>query len=323
MAARRIPSTMKAAAVDDFGPPAALTLHDVPLPQPDSGEVLIAVHTAGIGEWDAAIRDGSWRTGPVKFPLIPGTDGSGTVVARGGRVRRFEIGDRVYGFEAGNAKGGWYAEYAVASAKHVAHVPEALDMVHAGAAAATGLTALQGVDDALHVRKGQTVLIFGASGAVGTLAVQFAKRTSARVIGTASGKEAQSLVRRLGADAVLDARSDDFLDRLRLQAPDGLDAVLALAGGPALEQAIDLVKRGGRVAYPNGIEPEPKRRRKLRFITYDAVAGPRELTRLERAVNQARLQVPIAGRYQLEEAAQAHQRLEEGHIAGRLVLRIG
>ena len=270
-----IPATMKAAAIDRFGPPSALTLHEVPVPKPGSNEVLIAIDTAGIGSWDASIRDGSWRTpGRSRFPLIPGVDGSGIVAAKGARVRRFRTGDRVYAYEFGNRQGGFYAEFAAAEAAHVGRVPKGLDLREAGAAAATGLTALQGID-ALRLRSGQTVLIFGASGAVGTMAVQFAVQRGAHVIATASGAAAARLVRRLGADRVIDARRPQAVDQLRTFAPDGLDAVLALAGGNDLERCLDFVRPRGSVIYPNGVEPAPKPRRTFRLRAYDAVANPR------------------------------------------------
>jgi NADPH:quinone reductase len=115
-------------------------------------------------------------------------------------------------------------------------VPDRLDDLQAGAGAVTSLTAQQGIDRVLKVRKQDTVFIFGASGAVGTLAVQFAKRHGARVLATASGRRASTLVRRLGADAVIDARRLDVADRFRALVPDGIDAVLALAGGDELER---------------------------------------------------------------------------------------
>src|SRR5204863_3077190 len=142
---------------------------------------LIAIHTAGIGSWDASIRDGSWRKpGRTKFPLVPGVDGAGIVVARGARVRRLQLGNRVYAYEFGNRQGGFYAEFAAARAEHVGRVPKGLSLREAGAVATTGLTALQGLE-ALGLRPGQTVLIFGAAGAVGTMAVQFAVQRGARV----------------------------------------------------------------------------------------------------------------------------------------------
>ncbi len=312
---------MKAAAIGRFGPSQVLKLHSLPTPEPGPGEVLIALDAAGVGVWDTKLRDGSWWPGGrPKFPLVLGTDGAGIVVAKGARVQRFSIGDRVWAAST-SRKGGCYAEYVAVDARHVGNVPRRLDLFHAAAAAATGLTALQGIDDLLRVRPRETVLIFGASGAVGTLAVQFAKRRRARVLATVRGRGAATLVRRLGADAVIDTRSSDAPERLRELAPSGIDAALALAGGDALEQCLSFVRAGGRVAYPNGVEPEP-RRRGVRLRTYDAVTGPREFARLERALAEAPLRVPIAAVYPLAQAAKAHARLERRHVLGRIVLRI-
>src|SRR5262245_47459913 len=161
---------MKAAAIDRFGPPSALTLHTLPVPKPGPRDILIAVHAAGVGVWDESIRDGSWKLGGrTKFPLVLGTDGAGVVVATGPRVKRFRVGDRVWAFDSAAA---FYAEYVVIDERKAGRVPRRLDLLQAGAGAVTGLTALQGVDDALRVRRGETVLIFGGSGAVGTLAIQ-------------------------------------------------------------------------------------------------------------------------------------------------------
>jgi NADPH2:quinone reductase len=313
---------MKAAAFDRFGPPAVVRPHTLPVPAPGPTEVLVAVHAAGLGIWDAKIREGAWAEGDTKFPLVLGTDGAGIVVAKGSRVRRFEVGDRVYGYGYGNPKGGFHAEYAAVPAEQLAIVPRRLDLLSAGAAPATGLTALQGIDDALGVRAGETVLVVGASGAVGTLAVQLARRKKARVIGTASGRAAASLVKRLGAYAVVDARKKGAAERLAAVAPDGLDAALVLAGGDGVEALLDLVRPGGRIAYPNGVEPEPRRRPKVRLSAFDARPGRRELARLERAIDEAKLRVPVAAAYPLGQAARAHARIERGRVPGRIVLSV-
>jgi NADPH:quinone reductase-like Zn-dependent oxidoreductase len=312
---------MAAAVIDRFGPPSVLHLGRVPVPEPGPNEVLIALHAAGVGSWDESIRDGSWRFGRTRFPLVIGTDGAGVVVAKGSRVKRFRIGDHVYAASTENARGGYYAQYIAASETHVARVPRRLDFVHAAALVYPGLTALRGVNDILGVRRGETVLIFGASGAVGTLAVQMAKYRGARVIATASARRAQSVLRQLGASAVVDARDPHMVDALVKLAPDGIDVVLALAGGNELERCLALVPRGGRVAYPNGIEPEPRRTRGIRFRSYDARNSVRELTRLARMVEAARLRVPIAAIFPLARAAAAHRRQHE-HVIGRIVLRI-
>ena len=316
-------TTMKAAAIDRFGPPSVLRPHTLPVPTPGPQDILIALHASGVGVWDASVRDGSWKPyGRPRFPIVLGTDGAGVVAAKGTRVRQFRVGDRVYGVNFTSTKAGFYAEFTAIKVRNAARVPKVLDLLQAGAAPVPGLTALQGIDDALRVRKGETILIFGGSGAVGTLAIQFAKRHNARVVATASGRAAAALVKRLGAHAVFDPRKDDAVNRLRALAPRGLDAVLALAGGPVLEQCLDLVRPNGRVAYPNGVEPEPTPRSKVRFRAYDGIVGPREFARLERAAVEARLRVPIAEVYPLEQAAKAHVRLQRGHILGRIVLRI-
>jgi NADPH2:quinone reductase len=319
-----IPGTMRAAAIGHFGPPSAIKVLERPVPKPGPDEVLIRVDVAGIGSWDAAVRDGSWRRpGRPTFPLVLGTDGSGTVVAKGSRVRRLRVGDRVYAYEFGNPKGGFYAQYAVAKAVHAARVPRQLGALEAGAAAPIALTALQGVVDHLRLRRGETVLIFGASGAVGTLAVQFAKQRGARVLATASGPRAARLVRRLGADAVIDARQDSDIARLPKLAPNGIDAALAFAGGEHLERCIDLMRAGGRVVYPNGIEPgPPRRRRSVKHSAYDLSVDPKGFARLERTLARAPVRVPIAAVLPLTDATQAHRRLAGGGIVGRMALRV-
>jgi NADPH:quinone reductase-like Zn-dependent oxidoreductase len=319
---KKIPALMKAAAIDRFGPPSALTVHELPVPKPGPREVLIAIDTAGVGSWDAAIREGSWRKpGRPHFPLVPGVDGAGIVVAKGARVQRFRIGDGVYAYEFGNPQGGFYAEFAVADAAHVGRVPKGISLRNAGAVAATGLTALQGID-ALGLRPRQTVLIFGASGGVGTIAVQFAVQRGAHVIATASGTESMRIVKRLGAHRVLDARSRHAPDQLRKFAPDGLDCVLAFAGGDELERCLDFVRPKGLVVHPNGIEPEPEERRAFRVRSFDAVASPLHFAKLNRHIMNRRVRVPIAASYPLGKAAQAHRRLTRGRVGGRMVLRI-
>jgi len=313
---------MRAAAIDRFGGPRVLSILELPVPQVGPREVLIALDAAGVASWDVDVRGGWWPGGRQRFPLVLGTDGAGRVAAIGSRVRRFEVGDRVYAYSFFNPKGGFYAEYVAVSTRKVAPVPGRLDLLHAGAIGTTGLTALQGVDDALHVRKRELLIVHGAAGGVGSLALQFAKLRGARVLATASGRDGLALVRRLGADAAVDGRREDIAAAARRFAPDGVDAVLAFAGGKPLTRCLDALRRGGRVAYPNGIEPAPRKRRGIRIKSYDAVAGIREFQRLNRAVEAAKLVVPIDHAYRLADAARAHERLAKGHVLGKIVLRI-
>jgi NADPH:quinone reductase-like Zn-dependent oxidoreductase len=276
-----------------------------------------------VGPWDLEIREGLIPLGKhPRFPLVLGFDGAGVVVTVGPRVRRFKAGDWAYSYNWANPKGGFYAEYVVVPADKAGHVPEPLDLEHAGAMATTGLTALQGIDDHLRVQRGEFVMIHGGSGGVGTLAIQFAKLRRAKVFATASGPDGLKLVREMGADAAIDGRRDDILTAARRFAPDGFDALLALAGGEALEDALAALRPGGRMAYPNGVEPIPKKPRGVRFIAYDGISGVREFERLNAAVTAAKLKVPISARFPLASAARAHEHLAKGHVLGKTVLRI-
>jgi NADPH:quinone reductase-like Zn-dependent oxidoreductase len=318
----KIPKFMRAAAIDRFGGPELLTLHSLPVPVPDPQEVLIRLHTAGIGGWDADMRGGWWPEGQPHFPFVPGTDGASTIASVGSRVRRLNIGDEVYAYSFNNPKGGFYAEYVVVPASYAAPIPEGLDLKRAGAIPTTGLTALQGVDNALQLKAGKTALIHGASGGVGTLAVQFAKLRGAGVLAKASGADGLSLVRRLGADVAVEGRTGDIVAAVRLFTRNGVDAVLALAGGKQLTGCLDALRKGGRLAYPNGIEPVPRKRNGIEVLSYDAVPGVAEFRRLGNAVARARLRVPIAETFKLTEAAKAHERLVAGQVVGKIVLRI-
>jgi NADPH:quinone reductase-like Zn-dependent oxidoreductase len=273
-------ATMKAAAIDRTGPPEVLTIHTLPIPKVGPKDVLISLLAAGVGIWDAQIRKGEYSIGTQRFPRVLGSDGAGVVVEVGKDVDRFKEGDRVWAYEWGGSKTGFYAEYVSPNEKNVAHAPDGLTLIEAGAAAVTGLTALQGVDDHLKLDKSDTILVFGATGAVGSLAVQFAKGTGAHVVATASPGRAQTTLREIGIDQVFDPRAADAPERLRSFAPGGLNAILAFAGGDDLEQCIDQLVADGRVAYPNGIEPEPRKRPKIRKIPYDAVGGRAPLERL-------------------------------------------
>jgi NADPH:quinone reductase-like Zn-dependent oxidoreductase len=179
------------------------------------------------------------------------------------------------------------------------------------------------VDDALKIDKGESVIVHGASGNVGMIAVQLAKWRGARVLATASGSDGVAFVRALGIDNVIDGKADDLVDVIRQFAAKGVDAVLAFAGGHSLVACIDALTKNGRVAYPNGIEPAPRKRAGIRFKSYDAQSSPEAFNRMNRAVVASRLQVPIATKFSLEQAADAHRLIAKGHVLGKIILRMG
>lgn len=312
-----LPQMMQAAAVDRGGDAETLSIHQLPVRKPEAGELVIAVNTAGVGVWQAKYRpDPSQET---HFPVILGSDGAGTVAAIGPGVHGFKVGDPVYG-----SNGAFYAEYVTVRAENVAHVPRGVGPTEAGVLAISGLSALQGIDDVLSLKAGESLIVHGAAGGVGTLAVQFAKLRGVRVLATVSDEAGAALVKRLGADVVVNGRTADLAAAARAFAPGGVDAVLGLAGGDALERCIDALRSDGRgrVAYLYGMEPIPAPRLRIRMTLYSYIPGVREFERLNKAVEAARLQIPVAAEYPLAAAAQAHKRLAAGHLLGKIVLRV-
>ena len=313
-----IPETMKAAAIDRYGGPDVLQLHELPMPRVSSKKVLIRLESAGIGVWDADVRSGEFEFGKSGFPKVLGNDGSGTVVAVGKGVTRSKVGDRVYAY---SVEGGFYAQYVAVKQDDVALAPANLPTEEAGALGADGVTALIGLEDKLKIRRGESLLIFGASGGIGHMAVQLAKRVGVRVLAVASGKDGVELVSRLGADAAVDGRREDVASAIREHAGEGLDAALVVASGKELERVLAAMKKGGRIAYPNGVEPEPKGPPGVKTIAYDGVPKPEVFKRLNALIAAGPFHVELGKTYELYDAARAHQDLGQHHL-GKLALRI-
>jgi NADPH2:quinone reductase len=317
------PQTMHAAALDRFGGPEVITLHTLPVPELDPDEILMRVESAGVGVWDPFEREGGFAemsdTRP-KFPYVLGSDGAGTVVALGDAVHGFREGDRVYAFTLGNPKGGAYAEYVAVKADDASLIPANLTTEQAGAMPWCAMTALRGLDDTLGLQPDETLLVFGASGGIGHLAVQLAKRMGARVFAVASGDDGVALVEQLGADAVLEGHRDDIAAAARDFAPEGLDAALLTTGGAAAELALTALHEGGRVAYPNGVEPEPQGRPGLIIRSYDGLPDPQAIEKLNRLIVSGPFVVHIAQTFPLDQAAEAHRTLDT-HYVGKLALR--
>jgi NADPH:quinone reductase-like Zn-dependent oxidoreductase len=314
---------MHAAAIDEFGGP--ITPHVLPVPEIGDDEILIRVESAGVGVWDTFEREGGFAKAygvKPKFPHVLGSDGAGTVSDVGTNVSDFKKGDRVYAFGLMNPKGGFYAEYAAVKAEHASRIPGDLSVEQAGALPFDSLTALRGLDDRLGIQPGESVLIFGASGGIGHMAVQLAKRMGARVLAVASGSDGVALAKRLGADAVVDGHRDDVRAAARQFAPRGIDAALLTAGGKAADQALESLREGGRVAYPTGVEPQPKARPGITMASYDGDPTPEAIARLNRLIEKAPFEVHVARTFPLEKAGEAHEALNQ-HFLGKLALRPG
>jgi NADPH:quinone reductase len=314
-----VPQMMRAAAFDKFGGPQVLEIKSLPVPRPKAREVLIRLDTAGIGVWDPELRAGEFEMGPKrKFPRVIGNDGAGTVVAVGSAVKRFKVGDRVYAYAL---EGGFYAEYVAVPADDVATIPSGLNPREAGALGADGITALRGLDDTLHLESGEKLMIFGASGGIGHIAVQLAKRIGAKVLAVASNPDGVALVRRLGADVAVDGRQDDVAEAVRGFAPDGLDAALVLAAGRGRDEVLATMRRGARVAYPNGVEPQPHAPKGVRVRGYDGKPSREAFERLNHLIGRKPFHVELGRVYRLEDAASAHRDIEKHHL-GKLAFEM-
>jgi NADPH:quinone reductase-like Zn-dependent oxidoreductase len=314
---KTIPKEMKAAAFDRFGGPEVLHVAKVPVPKPGPDELLIRVESAGIGVWDPYVREGEFLA-KDQFPRVIGSDGAGEVVATGKNVKRFKVGARVYGYAT---DGGFYAEYATVKEAHAAPLPKKVPLDEGGALAADGITGLRGLEDELHLRAGETLLIYGASGGIGHLAVQLAKRIGAKVFAVASGEDGVELARRLGADEAVDGKHGDVEEAARAFAPDGFDAALILAGGKSRAGALRCLKQGGRLAYPHGVEPEPQAPQGVESHDYDGMPSREAFDELNRLIDRGPFHVELGHVYSLEEAAQAHRDLHQHHL-GKLAFRV-
>ena len=323
MSAEMKPNTMRAVAIDRFGGLETLKLRTLPVPEAGPDEILLRVQSIGVGEWDPFEREGGFAKLfgiEPKFPYVLGTDGAGTVVIAGNRVRRFKVGDRVYAINIASPKGGFYAEYTVVKEENASLIPNKLSMEQAGAMPADAITALRGLDDILALKPGESLMIFGASGGIGHLAVQLAKRMDARVLAVASGEDGVALARRMGADSAVDGHKDDVAAAARQFAPDGLNAALLTAGGKVVEEALAAMRKGGRVAYPNGVEPVPQTRTGLNIRSYDGMPDSEAYERLNRLIESGPFEAHIAQTFTLEQAADAHRALQS-HYVGKLALR--
>ena len=312
-----IPKLMKAAVVDKPGPANTLHIKEVPLPNLAHNHVIIALEYAGVGIWDAEQRAGTF--GKVKPGTILGADGSGTIAAVDSAVKGLSVGDRVYSYSYGNESGGFHAEYVSVPADRVKRVPAHLDMTVAGGMPCVALTALSGLE-ALKVKHGQTILVFGASGGVGSLAVWLANVKGVTVIGTAR-PDAQEYVRKLGAAHTINPTSSERESTIKRDVKEGFDACLVAANGDTLPAFLAHLKKKAPIAYPNGVEPKPHLQGHP-VLAFDGEMTAEAFERLNAAIGSR----PIPLRTQvfpLKDVVEAHIRIEQGHVVGKIVLRIG
>jgi len=305
---------MKAARIHRFGDPSVLQVDEIDRAEPTGDQLLIKVHAASVNPVDYKIRQGGYpRVTEDKLPITLGRDVAGVVEVAGGG---FKVGDEVYA-HLDWADGG-YAEYAVVAPVGVAAKPKSLDMIHAAAVPLAATTAWQGLFQHGNLKRGQTVLIHGASGGVGGFAVQFAKAEGAYVYATASGEGVQA-VRDDGADEVIDYKTQKFEDVAK-----GVDLVFDLIGGDTQARSFAVVKPGG--ALISTVQEPDKAKAAEKQLTakrYMAEPNADHLKRIGELIDAGKVKVVVAETFPLEQAAAAHASLENDHPRGKIVLKVG
>ncbi len=301
-----------------FGGPEVLEAAEADRPIPLPTEVLVRVRAAGVNPVEAFIRSGAF---PMlgEPPFVLGWDVSGVVEqVAPATMARFRPGDEVYGMALFPRQAGGYAEYVAAPSRHFARKPASLDHVQAAALPLVGLTAWQGLVDAAGLREGQRVLVHGAGGGVGHVAVQVAKARGAYVIGTASAAK-HGFVRELGADEVIDYRTADFAETVR-----DADVVFDVVGYG--DRSLPVLRPGGMLVTAvehNDTELAAKAEAAgLRFAGVSVEPDHTALEALTALVEDGRLRVHVDAVLPLEDAAKAHELVEEGHTTGKIVLTV-
>jgi NADPH:quinone reductase-like Zn-dependent oxidoreductase len=313
---------MRTIAVKTFGGPIALI--DLPTPEIVAGEVLIRVRAAGVNPFDWKVAHGALEDQMKhRFPLILGFDAAGVIERVGADVTQLAEGEEVYGYLFKPVIGdGTYAEYVGASATIAAKKPVTVGFAEAAALPTPGLTAMDLVD-AVDTREGETILIVGATGGVGSYATQLAARGGAHVIATARQTN-EELVRRLGAAETIDHTTEDLVDAVRMAQPGGIDAVIdVVSDREALGRISTLVNEGGRLASSvYAADVEGLARRGIVAMNVSMQPDARRLGELSRMVDAGELSVTLDRTFPLEKAAEALEERRTGHVRGKIALLI-
>lgn len=330
--------TMKVIQFHQFGGPEVLKFENAPRPQPGPGEVLVRVHAVGLNPPDWYLRDGykahpEWRP-PVTFPVIPGSDISGRIDAFGDDVDDLAVGDDVFGMIRFPSFGisAAYAEFVAAPATDVALKPLGISHVDAAGAAMSGLTAWQFLIDVGHDAPnplqteqhrpvpldGRTVLINGAAGGVGHIAMQLAKWCGARVIAVASGRH-QQFLRDLGADEFIDYSQTSAEDAVR-----DVDVVLDTIGGPSTSRFLRAIRPGGSLfpVFPGFSDYAQAADRNVTVSMTQVRSNGRQLAELGRLLEDGTVRIGIDSVFPLADARRSHERAAEGHIQGKIAMTV-
>ena len=310
-------SNMKAVRIHTYGASEVLTYEDAPRPIPGEGDVLIRVHATTVNPFDCAVRAGYMASYfNHTLPLILGTDVSGVIEEVGPGVTAFSPGDAVY-TRAGVLRDGAYAEYVLAPAADVTAKPQSLDHIQSAALPHVSLTAWQALFELARLSKGQTVLIHGAAGGVGHIAVQLAKSRGAKVIGTAGVN--YGLLEGMGLDQAINYTTTPFEDAVH-----DVDVVLDTIGGDTQQRSWSTLKRGGILV--SVIQPPSEETAAAHGVRQAMVSSAppiaQTLAEVARMADAWQLKPDVSTILPLQEAQRAHQIVEGKHTHGKVVLQV-
>jgi 2-desacetyl-2-hydroxyethyl bacteriochlorophyllide A dehydrogenase len=306
---------MKAVVAHEYGGPEVLKFEKVSRPEPKENEALVRVIASGVNPADPLTLSGKYaREFGTHLPLIPGYDVAGIVEKTGANVTKLKAGDAVYGYPT---FGGGWAEYVTVTEGEVAAKPASVSFMEAAAVPMGALTAWQALVDVAKLQAGQTILIHGGSGGVGSFAVQIAKARGARIIATASTAN-QDLLKQLGADVAVDCTKTRFEDIAR-----DVDAVLDPVGKETLVRSYSVVKKGGivmsLVARP---DPAEIKKRGIRGAAISVHPDAEDLAEIAHLIDAGKIKPIVTKVLPLSEAIAAQQQAATHHTRGKVVLRI-
>lgn len=322
-----VETTLKAIAIQTFGGPEGLAVVDLPVPTPAAGQVLIAVEAVGVGGVDTVIRSGALAAYGFKEGFIPGGEVAGTVTTVGDSVDASWIGQRVWGF---TGTGGGYVEQAVAPIEQILPLPSSLSAVAAVTLGSAGAVAHFGLRHA-HFAPGETVLVRGAAGSIGIMAVQLAARGGAAAVAvTTSSAERGERLRRLGATHVLDRSGHG-----EKEAPVGYDVIIDIVAGKDMPSFFDRLNPNGRIVAVGAVAGQPPAdfgtkimaafQKSMSFAAFSAATVAQADLRAVRsehfaAASRGEIETVVHEALPLDKAVLAHQKMAAGEVFGRIVL---
>lgn len=310
---------MRAAQINSYGgKDVVLTTSSAPKPTAAAGEVLVAVHAAGVNPFDWKVREGYMQQWiPLAFPATLGGDCSGVIVAIGEDVEGFSVGQEVFGEANAVSGNGAFAEFAPIPAKTLALKPKDLDFTQAAALPLASASAYLVIVETLYVKAGQRILIHGGAGGIGSFAIQIAKHLGAYVATTAKGADAQ-YVKELGADEVIDYQTEKFDEKLH-----DFDAVFDTVGGDTYTRSFSVVKTGGAIA--SMVEQTNDELAKTHNVSAHHISSEATRDRLEHItelLEQGALKIHVDKTFPLEQAADALEYVKNGQHKGKVVITI-